>query len=66
MAAGRVSACLEVSVSAWDILATQIIVEEAGGCFQIVERIGSNLATYKVTVAFGDQESVEKIIKILH
>ena len=65
VASGRISACLEVKVSVWDILATQIIVEEAGGCFQIVERTGSELMTCKVTVAFGDQNSVGKVIDIL-
>ncbi len=64
-ATGRVAACLEVSVNAWDILATQVIVEETGGCFQIVERAGSNLATSKVTAAFGDEATVGKICNIL-
>lgn len=65
VASGQFLACLEVRISSWDILATQIIIEEAKGRYITIITNGVGLGAQKRTVVFGSELAVETIVELL-
>ncbi len=63
---GQLSACLEIRVSPWDVLASQIIIEEAHGRFCTVESTGRDYRHQKITAIFGYGAMVENIMSAIY
>lgn len=61
-ARGAVDAVVEFSLNRWDVAATEIIVEEAGG--RVFYRT-SRTVPHKVDIVFGSPEAAGKIVELL-
>ncbi len=59
---GSVGAMLDPALNPWDAVATQVLVEEAGGTF--VTR--PSRVEHKIDVLFGSPQLVERLVALLH
>jgi fructose-1,6-bisphosphatase/inositol monophosphatase family enzyme len=62
---GKLAACLEVCVSPWDVLATEVLAEEAGLAYSVVHASGTEARNRRLTVAFGNQVVVAEMEAVL-
>ncbi len=60
---GSLDAAFEIDVAEWDIVATRILVEEAGGRFVEFRRELDELGRPRIGAAFGTQDVVARILK---
>ncbi len=65
VASGNFDACLEVNVSAWDIAASQLLIEEANGKFVDLESIGIHNCDGRISAVFGRAETVNRFLSII-
>lgn len=61
-ARGAIDAVVEFSLNRWDIAATEVIVEEAGGRFY---RRPSKTVQGKFDVVFGSPAAADEIVRLL-
>jgi len=66
VASGKFGACLEVAVNAWDIMASQLIIEQANGVFVTLQVVGTGDRNRKISALFGQRSIVNKIVAIIH
>ena len=65
VASGRFGACLEVDVNVWDIMASQLIIEQANGVFVTLQIVGTGDRNRKISAVFGQRSTVNKVMAII-
>ncbi|MBN2013336.1 hypothetical protein JW960_28655 [candidate division KSB1 bacterium] len=61
---GGAAAMVEYNVKIWDLAASQILAEEAGGAFQLIQRQPRPNGIVSYGAVFGRKEIVEKLVKL--
>jgi histidinol-phosphatase len=61
-ATGQIDAMVEYGNHIWDLAATQLLVEEAGGRYEIVQDVRTQDGDHLLGAAFGRPAAVERIV----
>jgi histidinol-phosphatase len=62
---GHTCMTIEHDVQIWDIVATRILIEEAGGLFHVLRKKKLITGEYVYSVLFGEPEVIEQAIELL-
>ena len=63
-ASGKIAAMVDFNICKWDIAATQLLVEEAGGKFELVEETKSPNDYTRYSVVLGAPKAVDRIVAL--